>query len=384
MKLQPSIARVSLLLLLSGGIASAQLTLSNGEHNMEFGGGLTVFGNYRIYKPGQNTDKSDNRMGVRDAQFQIEGRVKNTWEYKMQVDFADIIGGLGDPENPGILDAHFTYKGCSLFNINAGFNKIAYSRANQVGFSHSPFFQRAEIVRGQIFSRRDIGITLSQTYWKQRVSVSVGAYNGLGEGSLKANGTNDASGGFEYVARAEVSYPTRNRYLDIDDKCSIKPVWALGVNGRYAEKASTMSGDNYYLKYVAGKKLVYGVDASIKYKGFSAQAELHRADITPTNKARLEGKPTTFFRAGGYYVQASYYLKPLKSSFSLRYDEMNASDLVTGVGTRLTGGYCYYVRGYNSVIKLNYTRILKEEITTYNNGASWNGQFRIGWQLLFS
>ena len=281
--------------------SQAQFSFTAGKHSLEINGGVNAHFNYRLYKPGE-TNKANNMFALRDAQIQLEGRWGNSFEYELQADFADLIFSQNDPENPGLMDANITYKSPWNLSLNAGFGKVRYSRSSLVPFIYSPFFNRAEIVRGNVFTRRDLGVCLSASAWKQLLNFSFGVYNGMGEYSLK--GKNDAGGSFEYVARAEISWPVRNRYIDFDQNNSPFPVFSAAVNGRYVQRENTIYNE-YALTVIGGKKWTYGGEFSIKYHGAMLSGELHQLRITPKDANRLEGKPTNYFRAGGYYIQAS-------------------------------------------------------------------------------
>ena len=93
-----------LFILLIGGVAQAQISISTGEHNIEISARISTFYNHRFLKEGEN-DRDKNRFRLRDAQLILEGRLKDEWEYEVQVDFADIgsnISGDVDPENPDL------------------------------------------------------------------------------------------------------------------------------------------------------------------------------------------------------------------------------------------------------------------------------------------
>ncbi|RYZ30006.1 MAG: hypothetical protein EOP49_40155, partial [Sphingobacteriales bacterium] len=183
-------------------VSQAQLTLTNGNHTLEISGGISSYYNSRPLKDGEDDRKKD-RFKLRDAQIQLEGRIGNTWEYELQMDFADQAANANgadfDPENPGLMDAYVIYKGLGFVNIQAGYGKIYYSRSSMTPFVYSPFWQRAELTRGSIFSQRDVGVTVMKDFWNQRINAYAGIYSGLGELSL--NGDNDASGQPEYAAR---------------------------------------------------------------------------------------------------------------------------------------------------------------------------------------
>jgi hypothetical protein len=366
--------------------SAAQLTLSNGKHVLEISGTASVFYNHRILKPAFSGDsRQKNRFELRDAQIQLEGRWGKSFEYELQCDLADLFSGNNDPENPGLMDAYVTYKAPISLNFTAGYTKVPYSRANLVPFIYSPYFQRAEIVRGNFFSRRDAGFSLSTSLWKDRINLWAGVYSGMGEIVLKGN--NDKFGRFEYIGRVDVSYPVKNRWTDIDVSHLPLPSATVGFNARYANKGYTFTdGDGYNQKVIDGRKITYGGDISIKFKGISIQAEIHQNHITPNDSLRLQGFKTNFFRSGGYYVQASYYEKHIRSVFSVRYDELNISDLIAGYGRRLTAGYVFLLKGWNAALRANYTHVINDEEYAHpsvDEVIKWRGQFRVGIQYLF-
>lgn len=371
--------------------ASAQLTLSNGNHVLEITGTVTSYYNQRFLKDGEEDQKKD-RFKLRDAQLQFEGRIGHNYEYELQVDFVDLGSGVVDPENPGIMDAWLLYKGIPWFDIKVGYGKLPYSRSSLVPFIYSPYWQRSEIARGDIFARRDVGLTLQKSFWKQRINLYAGAFTGLGEISLR--GDNDASGMPEFVGRADIAWPARYRYRDIDTRVTPLPMFALGVNGRIANKVlpegeffPAFSGGEYDLKVLDGRKYVYGMDFSFQYQGLSAQFEIHqlRGEPADSNNFQFRGFPESqtegYFRAGGYYGQLSYFIKPLKTIVSGRFQELNLSDLAEGQQRRFSIALAYQLQGFNSMIKAQYFHVLEDEPAV--DELSWNNQIRIGWQLTF-
>jgi len=382
---------ILIVLVLLAQALSAQFSVNNGKHILEISGTVSTYYNYRELKEGE-TEKDKNRFNLRDAQLMIEGRNGNLYEYRIQMDFADLTQGSTDPENPGLMDAWFKYKGLKWFDVQVGYGKVQYSRSSLVPFSYSTYWQRPELFRGQYFSRRDIGVTLSKSFWQRRVELIAGAYTGLGEVSARV-GDNDASGALEYIGRAEFCWPTYYRNRDLDVLHVPVPMIALGVNGRYANKVlpagtffpSGSTGD-FGLKVISGKKETYGFDVSAQWKGFSAQFELHQIKGTPadTNSFLLRNYTVAqskgYFLSGGYYGQMSYFSRKLKTAISIRYEEFNISDLVVGNNQRFSMALAYQIDGFNSMIKAQWTNIMKEEIL---DALKWNEQFRIGWQVMF-
>jgi hypothetical protein len=368
----------------------AQIAISNGVHSLEISGAVSTYYNHRILKDGELNKRKD-RFRLRDAQIQIEGRVRNNIEYEFQVDFADLALGALDPENPGIMDGYILYKGLKAFDIKLGYGKVPYSRTSLVPFIYSPYWQRAEMLRGEIFSRRDVGLSLEKTFFRQLINVMAGVYTGLGEVTLR--GDNDASGQPEYIGRVEFAYPSRFRYRDIDTRVSPIPMFVIGANGRYSNKQLPTgtffpqgSGGEYGIKVLDGERLVYGMDVAFQWKGFSTQFEIHQMRGTPQNpnSALLHGLPVDrtqgYFLMGGYLAQMNYFSKPLRSIFSVRFEEMDLNDLVAGNQQRMSAAFAYQIDGFRSMIKAQYFNILREESI---DPLRWNEQFRIGWQCQF-
>ncbi|MFP9115375.1 porin [Flavobacterium sp. RHBU_3] len=382
--------------LLVATAAQAQLTISNGNHVMEISGSASTYYNQRILKEGEY-DHSKDRFKLRDAQLSIEGRVSNIWEYKLQADLADMSANTSsgeiDPENPGLMDASVTYKGLGFLDIKAGYGKVPYSLSSMVPFTFSPYWQRAELTRGSLFSRRDAGVTLHSSLWRQRVNLYAGVYSGLGEMALI--GDNDASGNPEFIGRAEFSYPARYRYRLIDDRHSPIPMFMIGVNGRYMNKtlpdgevfpANTQS--EYGMKVIDGKKYVYGFDVSFMYQGFSAQFEMHQIKGEPakTNDPLFMGytpqQTHGYFLAGGYIAEVNYHIAPINTIVSARYEELDLNDLAKGNSQRFSPAVAYQIKGFDAMVKFQYFNILKEE-TTYD-ALKWKEQYRLGIQFNFN
>ncbi|PPK95608.1 phosphate-selective porin O/P [Nonlabens xylanidelens] len=381
-----------LFILLIGSLGQAQISISNGEHNIEISSRISTYYNQRFLKPGEE-ERDKNRFRLRDAQLIIEGRIRDDWEYEVQVDFADIGSnntGEIDAENPGLMDAFVTYKGLEAFNIKLGYSKLPYSRSSITPFPYSTYWQRAQIVRGDFFSRRDVGVTLYKDFWQKRVNAFAGVYTGLGESSL--SGDNDASGNPEFVARVDVSYPAPMKNREIDYVHSSIPLFSLGLNGRYTNK-NLPDGEafpdgaagEYGLKIVDGKKYTYGMDFTFQYKGFSGQFEIHQINAQPQNEndplflgltpAQTEGRVL----AGGYFSQLNYFVKDYNTIVSVRYEQLDLNDLNAGDSKRMSAAIAYQIDGFDAMVKLQYFNNLNDQESL--DPLDWNQQIRLGLQF---
>jgi hypothetical protein len=371
----------------------SQVTLINGNHILEISGSISTYYNQRWLKPGE-IEKDKNRFALRDAQFQFEGRIGNTWQYEFQADLADFVSnttGQPDAENPGLMEANVVYKGLKFVEVKMGYGKLPYSFQSIVPFVHSPYWQRAEIARGDYFSRRDVGITVSKSLFKNKLNIDAGAYTGLGEKSLI--GENDASGSLEYIGRAMFCYPARYRYRMIDINHSVIPLFAIGINGRFTNRNLPIgntfppgSTGEFGIKMINGEKYVYGADATFQYKGFSMQVEAHQIKGIPndTLSSLLMGTPKSFnkgyFLAGAFVAQASYYIKTASTVFSFRFENLNINDLNEGYTERYSAACAFRFKKSNAMLKMQYYFFGKEEAQA---DIKFNQQLRVGYQINF-
>ena len=402
MKLTYKKKAISLILILSGIFTTAYcqepFKISSGDNVLEIGGIVSSYLNLRTYNAGVTPNYSKNTFKLKDARLDIHGHFGNDLDYHFQLDFGG-WAAVYDPAAPLLDDAYFTYKGLrKLFNIRFGYGKVPYSLNSLIDHEWTPYWERPLVTKGDFFSRRDLGLRLSRAFWADRIEAYTGIYTGVGEYVL--GGSNDPSGMFEYIGRVEIGYPERRTEHEaiIDTKNSSKPNFQIGLNARASNRSLPLgsgfiSGETgalvdspYNFKVVNGEKYIYGADISVEYKGFSVQAETHILKGTPQNATDplLVGLPKTttngYFKAGGWYATANYFSKPLRSIFSVRYDELNANDLIAGKSQHLASAYCYQLRGFHSMVRVEWDRILNE--TESINISKYDNQFRIGWQFV--
>jgi hypothetical protein len=384
--------------------------ISSGNNVVKIGTIISSYVDLRQYPTGAVPDYTKNTFKLKDARLDVKGNIGDLYTYHFQLDFG-AWGATYAPDGGPLDDANITYKGLKkLFNINLGYGKVPYSLNSLVEHYESPYWERPQITKGDFMSRRDIGIRLTRTWWDDRIRAEAGIYTGTGEVSL--GGTNDPSGAFEYIGRVEFSYPENHNEEIVDTKGLTTPNISIGLNGRYSkrdlpagtsfltnETGALLNGGDSALDYkvLNGTKYILGGDVSILYRGFSVQFETNALNGTPQQYANggvnsqvglLEGKNTNYFRAGGWYVQGNYFSKPIRTIVSLRYDEMNADDLLQGVSDHWAGGVSYQLNGYNSMIKFEFDQNLQFNASNLKYGGEsintnkWHDEFRLGWQLV--
>jgi len=362
--------------------AKAQFGLTKGFSSMEVTGSIQTIYNYRLYKP-SSTTKKKNRFDLDYAQFIVKGNIDKYWRYKVDVNLAGLMANPGTTDDNGFLsEASLTYRGFGQhFDIELGYSKLPFSRNSLLSKEDSPFLQRAEVTRGEVFSRRDVGLTLKSNLWEQKLKISAGVYEGLGESSI--GNDNDDSGNPEYLLRTELSYPSPFDDATIDKVNSPTPIVCLGLNGRFTNKSTSSYGIvNYNIKNVDGKKYTYGADLAFKFKGFLASLEVLEVKAIPNDSLSplLEGQPTNFLKCGGIIADVNYYFSKAHTAIAVRYDEFNPSDLrLKDTEKNLSFAVNYFMKG-NTSIRIQYWHRLNLEST---NEPWTDDQIRLAWQIEF-
>ena len=380
--------------------AASQFTLSSGGNTLQIGGRVSGYYEYRALKSDTNyLKKTHDGFAVKDMDLDILGKTANKFVYEFHASLIDLVSAAAtqnkaNPANPGIKAAYLQYKGWPV-KIKLGYDKIPYSQGSLSEVWGSPFWGHANLYGGDLFSRRDFGLTLNYRFLNDRINLYGGAYSGMGENFFEYG--NDASGKMEYVGRAEFSYPAKIKYCLIDEENSPIPVFRVAVNARYADKTqpkgSSIYADApdapgaYGIRIIDGKRLAYGFDGIIKYKGLSATVEGHMIELKPTSAAdglyngTTTSKNKNVVNAGGFNAGVNYNWEKVHSVFSVMYEEMNTNDLLPGTQDWLYLAYAYKVSGFNSVFKIQYYIPTTED--KVQNPLHYTSQLRVGYQVVF-
>ena len=382
--------------------AASAFTLSSDNNILQIAGRTSAYYEQRTLKSGV-TNMSHNGWGLKDADLDFFGKTANKFSYEFQISVVDIItaaatrndpSGNGNPGNPGFKAAYLQYNGWPV-HIKFGYDKLPYSQGSISDVYATPMWSHANLFGGDLFSRRDFGLTLNSTVLQNKINLFAGAYSGMGENFFEYG--NDPSGRMEFVGRAEFCYPGKMKYHIIDEENSPVPQFRVAVNARYTDKTQP-AGHSIYtdepdapgmygLRVIDGKRLAYGGDAIIKYKGISATFEAHILQLQPQNTSDqlFEATPNSFnngkVNAGGFATGLNYNFEKIRSVFSVQYEDFNANDLIKGEQAWLYIGYAYKVSGFNSVLKAEYYIPTTEDKAS--NPLKYTGQLRVGYQLVF-
>ena len=372
----------------------AQFTVVGRNSVSEISGWFTPIYNFRFYNPElPNNDhakiNSKDALGVDYARFTLNGKIRGKFEYSFEYDLASTFAGNTDVTASPVTDANLTYTGCKFFNVKVGYMKVPFSMGSMITEKYSAFEGRPEVVRSGFFSRRDAGVMLFKDFLNQRLNVSAGIYSGMGE--YIWYGATDAIAQPEYMARVTYSYPSKVREREVDLNSTPVPQFRIGVNGSYNKRDTTIDGGHNVgsstpLTYIKGEKYGYGADFTFFYNNFSFQVEADQFRYQPADLTMIPVNSngnilTKYFRGGGWYGQLNYFCPKLKSSFSVRYDNINVNDAVKGDnGNTVSYSYQYYFNSYKTVFRMQYWQRLHDVDTHL---PLENDQLRIGFQFLF-
>lgn len=365
------------IVLLSVSQLRGQFSASIGDKTLQWSGYVMPFFNARFYDEGE-TDRDKNRFNLDFAVIKADYMSGKHWHSIVQINLPAIYAI--DANDEFLMQATIEWRNRKdNFNVQAGYDKIPFSRGSLTPMMESPFMQRAEMVRGRTFNRRDMGVTLEKNFFNKRLNLYGGVYTGMGPTSIV--GDNDDSGKFLYVGRLEAAYPARFRYSEFDTDVSRLPKFALGGSFAYSEKKET-TGDEYPILTVDGKKQSFGLDFAFAYGGASFFAEYVAFRITPNDVSQLFSKPTNYYLSQGLCAHINYAFPKWRSVWAIRYDEFNPNDLIVNVDNRQTisMSYVYLLNGTNNCLKIHYFHRLAATDAT----EPWSlDQIRIGWQIRF-
>ena len=374
-------------------------TIGSDKNTLQIGGRISFYGEDRFLNSGEN-NLDHNTVDIKDLDLDIIGKTASKFSYEVHYSLVDLAvaaatQNTNNPFNPGIKASYLQYDGFKI-KIKVGYDKLPFSQNNIEHEHETPMWGRPVLASGDLFSRRDIGITLNTSLLKNNMlNLYAGMYSGMGETYFEYG--QDESGKFEYVGRAEFCYPSKMSYNEIDEENSPILHFRIAGNIRYSDKTGPL-GEGLDAKYpdavgaygtrlFDGYRTIYGGDAIIKYRGFSVTFEEDILNMRPQSQSDplFNGTPESINKgvvnAGGFITDLNYNWQKIRSVFSVGYENTNPNDLIPGHMESLTFGYAYKLSGFNSCIKFEYL-----DPIIADNGSDplkYYGQIRLGYQIVF-
>jgi phosphate-selective porin len=226
-------------------------------------------------------DPAGDAFRARSTRLRLGGEV-NTLQYVIQTDFSS---------SSVLLDAFARLPLTNRLRLTAGLFKAPFSAEVLTSRPDILFAERARIVN-TVAPNRQAGVTLGGPVLPNRLSVTVGAFNGTR--GLTPN-DNDH---FLYVGRVQGQIPVGEEQLRV------------GTNAAYSVdddvNLSGLGRPNY-----AGTRFLFGVDARLETDRWLVEGELDAAALDPDAEqaaTTASSDPVGFYLAGGIDVAPEHQL----------------------------------------------------------------------------
>jgi len=268
-----------------------------------------------------------------------------------------------------LYDAYVTFKQLPWANLRLGQYRTHFGRQEFVSSALLQVVDRgfvAEAFVPNTIDRRDQGVTLFSDESRYPLNYGFGVFNGVGINLTRLGLTTPANANeLMYVGRVSANVLGNPGYAEGDLAFSRTPQLAIGASYAYNAGLQTNTigagSNNQVSTSIAslgnGRLLNQGVvdigtggiDAVIKYKGFSLQAEGFIRNINTHDHSKRIGNAT------GFYVQGGYFVVPSRIEVIGRYSYMDpdthaAHDILTST----IGGLNWYLSGHEHKLQLDY------------------------------
>ncbi len=342
--------------------ASAQFRLDTPNGYLKISGRLRAAYNYRFYRK-DNKNHQENRFYLPEARLRFRGEIYEQFDYDFHFEFSTSRGTLE------AKDLKLGYRTTPFLALSAGQFKVPYSRQRIVSSSLLQFQTRPNIADAFV-PGRDIGLVVHLHSTDERYRFWSGIFTGNGSNTKK----DDSKGKPLVATRIDFQPLGAVGEEESDIEQTTPPKLLIGANVAHSEDTDSASKDPEYLRTIPGTKLLYGADATLKYRGVFVTGEIHQASFQPDSGRN--------FTAGGFLAQAGYYIASLRLEPCVRYDVFDQCNHVGNDRERtITYGLNFLPRGQSVKLMLNYYQHLKR---TSGDRHGWNAdEIRLLWQILF-
>jgi phosphate-selective porin OprO/OprP len=292
------------------------------------------------------------RIGVRGYAFQKD------LKYQLYLNVYQ-----GDEEDTSLLDYFFDYAPIPELGVKGGQFKVPYAVQWNISAAGLQLVDRTT-VDGNFRLDRDSGVSLHGKL-ASMLRYDVGVFNGEGRNR------NNPDDNLLYVARLMLEPLGKYPFHESDNELSKKPVLLLVAGMAYDDDVSshTRNNLNSWLNTL-GKSNVLSYDgfAGFKYRGASAQGEVHRRNIDPGSND---------VTAVGFYAQGGYFVWRDKVEAAARYEYFDPDDDEgSDVRTEYGGGVNYFFAGHRNKAQADFFHV-------DDQAGSDEDRLRIQYQLAF-
>jgi hypothetical protein len=268
-----------------------------------------------------------------------------------------------------LYDAYLTFRQLAWANLRIGQYRTHFGRQEFFSSALLQFVDRgfvAEAFVPNVIDRRDQGITIFSDYNRYPVNYALGVFNGVGINLTRLGLTTPANANeLMYAGRLAWDILGKPGYFEGDLAHSNTPQLAIGAsygyNGGLQTNTTGAGSNNQVSTSIAalgnGRLLnqgildigTGGVDAVLKYKGLSLQAEAFVRNLDTHDHSKRIGNAT------GFYVQGGYFVVPSSIELVGRYSYMDPDTrLSQDILTSAVGGLNWYLNGHEHKLQLDY------------------------------
>ena len=337
-----------------GAPTHAQFRLESDDGRLDVRGRMQAGYNYRILHDSDD-DHDKNRFRLKNFRFSLVGDFFEDYSAEVAVELnGDAPDGSKQPE---AKDLYVEWNGLDWLGVRVGQFKAPISRDRMTGGGKLLFTSRPRVA-SDFTPGRDIGAMATLSTSDGHYSAQIGAFNNRG-----SNQTEDDSVGTPLIALRLETMPWANvKSGEGDVRRTRKLAVSFAANAAYADdgESAIFEGEANTAHSINGTKLLYGGDATVKYRGFFFSGELLMAYYEPNQG--------TAYHAGGYLLQSGYYIDSLRIEPAIRFDDFNPSNRVPDdrESTFTLGLNAYPMRSHELKAMLNYTRHLPRGVFTSN------------------
>ncbi len=330
-----------LILFILPSLASAQLRVQNEKGFLDLKGRVQTGYTHRFLPEGDDDHKKD-RFRLKQARVQAKGEFYRDYNFKISLELS---------RQARAKDLNISWNPCESLELKMGQFKVPISKQRLQSSSRLLFVSRARVA-DDFVPGRDIGAMLSWRSEDDRYSFNAGAFTGRG-----SNTSEDDRHGLPLLAmRLEWTPLAKLKKGEGDVKRSRRFALGLGADLAWSKDGEPLGAPDKPepLHSIDGRKLLYGADLTLKYKGFFLTTELRGASFKPE-----EGPE---YYAAGWLFQLSYFMKSLRLEPKLAVSDLNPSDILEEdrESSLLMGLNFYPRKSHNLKLVLDYAQRFPE------------------------
>jgi phosphate-selective porin OprO/OprP len=256
---------------------------------------------------------------VNRARLIVSGKALNEeFAYKLEGDF---VGGKGSTGATlaNIKDGYLEWRMCDWVSARLGQFKTNLGRQHLNSDTSLQLIDRS-LVSDYFTLDRQSGALLTSKLAGGEVVVTAGIFNGESEGESGPNRSGVDTNHTGIVSVRWNPVGKMNAFQEGDIDWTEDLAVSLGASYGYLDSKNSVAAD---LPLESFSQDLVAVDAGMKYRGWSVNAELF-SDSLSAEEVGADAEPH------GFYVQAGFFVEPKTLEVAARYSYLDCDDGVAG------------------------------------------------------